>query len=441
MTICKIGIRRETKNRWERRVPLTPAQVAGLVADDGLGVCVEASPLRIFPDDAYVRAGAEVVPGPLDTPVVIGVKEIPLELLQPGRTYMFFSHTIKGQPYNMPLLRRLMDLGCTLIDYECITDEQGRRLVFFGPYAGMAGMFDSLSALGQRLAWEGFDTPFAELKLTHEYAGLPAIDAALEAAGAAIREHGLPPALQPFVAGFTGYGNVSQGAQRIYDKLRPVELTPAQLLAGDWPGDPATTLYKVVFREEHLVEPKETGAPFVLQEYFDHPERYQSRFAPYLPHLSVVLNGIFWTERYPRLITLADLRGLWADGATPHLRVLGDVSCDVGGSIECTVRATTLDAPVFVYEPDSGASPAGIEGRGPVVLAVDNLPCELPSEASQEFGRVLAGLMPALARADFSLPLSEAGLPGPLERAVVVHRGELTPAFRHLEAHLEATAS
>ncbi len=438
MTNCTIGIRHETKNAWERRVPLTPQQVAGLVAEQGLSICVESSQLRIFPDQAYTDVGATVVPGPLDTPVVLGVKEIPIDLLQQGRAYVFFSHTIKGQQYNMPLLRRLMDLGCTLIDYECITDESGRRMVFFGGYAGMAGMLDSLAALGRRLAWEGMHTPLAAVKQTYEYSGLPAIDEALAEVGAALRTQGVPEALRPLVVGITGYGNVSQGAQRIYDVLSPVEVTPEQVLAEQWPGDPANTVYKVVFREEHLVRPRDPEAAFVLQDYYDNPERYEGCFARYLPHLTVLLNGIFWTEAYPRLATLADVKALFGGAEAPHLRVIGDVSCDIGGSVECTVRATTLDAPVFVYEPATGESPAGVAGEGPVVLAVDNLPCELPAEASEAFGTVLAELLPELARADLSLPLAEAGLPGPLRRAVVVHRGELTPAFRHLEAHLQA---
>ncbi|MBM4320940.1 MAG: hypothetical protein FJ125_13555, partial [Deltaproteobacteria bacterium] len=306
--IHTIGIRREDKNRWERRGPLTPDQVAGLIRE-GLSFQVEASPLRVFSDEEFVRAGAELVVGPPGAPLILGVKEIPPDKLAAGRIYLFFSHTVKGQPYNMPLLQRLLDLGCTLLDYERIVDEQGRRLVFFGRHAGLAGMMDSIWALGRRLAWEGRPTPLARLEPTHRYADLAALIADVAEAGRKLRREGIPAALQPLVVGFTGYGNVSQGAQEVFDALEPLAVAPEALLSGEpLPGDPARTLYKVVFAEEHMVEPREPGQPFVLQDYYDHPERYRATFARFLPALTMLINGIYWTERYPRLVRCADLR-------------------------------------------------------------------------------------------------------------------------------------
>ncbi|RMF75593.1 MAG: hypothetical protein D6738_03475, partial [Acidobacteria bacterium] len=178
-----LGIRREDKNDWEARAPLTPAQ-AGRLVSGGIPVAVQRSSQRCFPDEAYARAGARLVDAMDACPVVLGVKEIPVEQLLGGRTYVYFSHTIKGQPYNMPMLRHILDVGASLLDYECVTDERGRRLIAFGRQAGQAGMIDSLWALGRRLEAEGCVTPLAELRPAWRYGSL---EAALEAVARAGR--------------------------------------------------------------------------------------------------------------------------------------------------------------------------------------------------------------------------------------------------------------
>ena len=171
-----IGIRGEDKNRWERRAPLTPDHVRELASDHGIAVRVEPSLQRIFPDRDYADAGAGISRDLDGCRVILGVKEVPASKLLPEKTYAFFPHVTKGQEANMPMLRRLMELGCTLIDYELIVDRRGRRLIFFGRHAGYAGMIDSLWALGQRLAWEGFATPLEEIRLAHQYASLDEAD-------------------------------------------------------------------------------------------------------------------------------------------------------------------------------------------------------------------------------------------------------------------------
>jgi len=432
-----IGLRRADKNRWERRVPLTPAQLARLV-QQGLSFQVERSPLRAFPDEEYAAVGAATVSSLQDSKVILGVKEIPEELLLPERVYLFFSHTIKGQRGNMPMLRRLMDLGCTLLDYERIVDAHQRRLVFFGRHAGLAGMQDSLWALGQRLASEGLATPFAQLLPTHAYVNLQGVKAAVAGVGRSLAAQGIPEALRPLVVGFTGNGNVSRGAQEVLAALEPRSVTPEQLLQGSLPGDPATTVYQVVFEEPHLVAPREPGQPFALSDYYQHPERYQAIFEQYLPHLTLLINGIYWAPRYPRLVTRAALRGLFAAGGSPRLRVIGDISCDVEGSIEVTDRCTTPDAPVFVWDPTTETGRMGVAGPGPVILAVDNLPCELPTDSSDTFGAALLPLVPALAQADYAVDFAALALPPELKRAVILHRGALTPDYAYLSEHLAA---
>ena len=159
--MARIGIRREDKNEWERRAPLTPDHVAELVEQRELGISVEPASLRVFPAKDYRAAGARIDETLTDCRVVLGIKEIAIERLEAHKTYLYFSHTTKGQQYNMPMLSRLLELGCTLIDYERVLDERGRRLIFFGRYAGLAGMIDTLWALGRRLTVEGYDSPFA----------------------------------------------------------------------------------------------------------------------------------------------------------------------------------------------------------------------------------------------------------------------------------------
>lgn len=430
----RIGIRLEEKSRWERRAPLTPEDVAHLAREAGLSFQVQRSPIRIFPEAAYRAAGAEVVDDLRACPVIMGIKEIPVGVLEPRKTYVFFSHTIKRQPHNMPMLRRIVELGCTLIDYERIVDERGRRLVFFGRHAGLAGFIDAMWALGQRLRCEGIASPFETVRRAYDYRDSDDAKRALAEVGERIRRDGLPETLRPMTIGFAGYGHVSMGAQEMAEALPLREVGPDQLAALPPAGD---LVYKVVFREEHMVERMDAGGRgvpgFDLQEYYDHPDRYHGKFFPHVPHLSVLVNGIYWDARYPRLITRKQLRELYAAGDGRRLRVIADISCDVEGSIECTVRATDPGDPVYVYEPLTGHAPTGVAGDGPVILAVDILPCELPVDASRYFGQMLRPLVPALARADFSRELGDCGLPPELQRATIVYNGELTEPYRYLD--------
>ncbi len=429
-----IGVRREDKNDWERRAPLTPDHVRTLV-QGGLEVAVQHSPIRVFPDDAYAAVGATIRDDLSDCEVVFGVKEIPKELFEAGRTYVFFAHVIKGQPYNMAMLRRLLELGCTVICYEKVTDDEGRRLVLFGRQAGWAGMIDTLWALGQRLDREGIETPLKALRQARMYESLEAALTAIEEVGAAIASKGLPAAIAPLTVGFTGYGNVSAGAQEVLARLPVREVTPDDLPSAAATGD-GKQVIKVVFKEEHMVVPRAAGGTFELSEYYDHPERYRGTFARHVPHLSVLVNCIYWTPRYPRLITRDLLHGLYGAGCTPRLRVIGDISCDIEGGVECTLKPTDPGDPVYVYLPEEDRVVTGVAGHGPVVLAVDNLPCELPLEASRDFGDALLPFVDAIARANYQVPFDDLELPPPIKRAVITHQGKLTPDFRYLKKHL-----
>jgi alpha-aminoadipic semialdehyde synthase len=298
-----IGIRHEDKYKLERRSPLTPRHVARLVKQKKLDIIVQHSEKRIFTDQEYINAGAEVSSDLKKCSVIFGVKEMPVDFFEEGKTYVFFAHVVKGQPYNMPMLRKMMELKCNLIDYEKIVDEQGKRLIFFGRYAGMAGMIDSLWALGLRLKELGYQSRLLKLKQAHHYHSLKEAREDISWIGQLIAEKGVPHELRPFVIGVTGYGNVAQGAQEIIGLLPVKEISPEKLLELKKRKElPDNIIYKVIFKEEDMVEHNE-GEPFDLHDYYANPQNYRSVFEKYIPHLSMLINCIYWDKKYPRLVT------------------------------------------------------------------------------------------------------------------------------------------
>jgi len=427
-----IGIRREDKNEWEKRVPLVPDDVRWLRENHGIRTVIQPSPIRAFSDDDYRRAGAEVSEDLGRAGSVFAVKEIPASLFQEGKTYVFFSHTIKGQAYNLPMLKTMMQRRCNLIDYERVINEKNQRLIFFGRYAGLAGMLDTLHGFGLKLEARGVANPFAAIRQAYQYASLEEAKAAVEAVGALIDEKGFPEELCPLVVGFAGYGNVSRGAQEIFDLL-PHKILSAEALVEmiDNFSSDNLNLVKVVFSEDDIVRPKQ-GA-FELQDYYAHPEKYESKFENYLPLLSILVNCIYWTEKYPRLVTKEYLKMRTVMESTPRLQVIGDISCDIDGSIEITYKATKPDNAYFTYFPGEDRFQDGAQALGTTVMAVDNLPCEFPRESSLEFSRVLREFVPAIAAADFGRQGDELELPFPIRKALLLHRGEFAPEYQYMK--------
>ena len=434
-----IGIRREDKSKWERRVPLTPQKIRELRQKHAVEFYVQPSPIRIFREPEFEQSGAKVQEDLSKASVIFGVKEIPANYFEPGKTYIFFAHVIKGQAYNMAMLKRMMELKCNLIDYEKIIDEKGRRLIFFGWHAGVVAMIDSLWTLGRRLAWEGIENPFTGIRDTYTYDSLAAARKDVAAAGERIKTAGLPAAITPLIIGVAGYGNVGCGIQEILNDLPTIEIQPADVarVAND-PNASRKVVYRVTFKEEHSVEPTTPDAKFDLQEYYQHPEKYRSCFEPYLPYLTVLMNSNYWESRYPRLVTKAQIKKLFGSlSAAPRLRVIGDASCDIEGGVEVTVKATEPGDPIYVYDPDTDAVTMGFKGRGPVILAVDILPSELPREASEYFSEILESFVPAISRADFNVPFEKLVLPAEIKRAVILYHGELTPDFKYMAQYLK----
>jgi len=430
-----IGIRREDKNEWERRAPLTPTQVERLVMGHEIPIAVQPSTTRIYKDDEYVRAGAELRDDLSGCEMVMAVKEIPAELIRKGGAYIFFSHTFKGQESNRHLLRTFLEQGATLLDYEKGVDRKNRRLFFFGRQAGIVGAVESLRALGLRLKDEGHETPLLDIRPTYEYGTWADVQRAMEAVGARIAEEGFPAALGPVVIGITGDGHVSRGAREIL-RLLPSRAISPEILESLKPTSRRRTheVHLATFREPDMVEPVDADAKFDLKEYYDHPDRYRSCLEPRLRPLTCLIHCSYWDDRYPPILTCEMMKNWLEDDDPMRLRVIGDLSCDPKGGIELNRHVTSPSAPFYVYDPIDDTITEGVVGRAPAILAVDHLPCMLPRSSSQSFGRVLESFVPVLARADFEAKTAdEAGLPVAMRRAVLVWRGKLEPAYRRLE--------
>jgi alpha-aminoadipic semialdehyde synthase len=430
--VYSLGIRREDKNKWERRTPIIPDHTKELKEKYGIETIVQPSKIRTFSDELYKINGAKINEE-LSSNVIFAIKEIPIDFFQSNKTYLFFSHTIKGQKNNMPMLKRMMDLKCNLIDYEKITDKKGRRLIFFGRYAGLAGMIDSLWAFGQRMKWKGINNPFSEIKKTVDYDNLDDAKTHIKKIGIKIKKEGLQDSLCPFIVGFAGYGNVSIGAQEVLDILPVKEISPKNIDKIK-KNHSRNLIYKVVFKEEDIVEPISKGKKFDLQNYYKNPHLYQSIFNNYINDISILMNCIYWNRQYPRLVTKNYIKNKYTDHN--KLEIIGDISVDINGAIEFTEKVTTPDNPVFVYNPINDKIIDGYENDGIVVMAVDNLPCELPKESSNAFSKSLMNYIPYIVKADFSTDFNQLNLPDEIKKAVILYHGKLTPDYSYINKFL-----
>jgi len=427
-----IGIRIEDKYEMERRVAIIPSHVNDIISTN-INFVVESSEKRVFKDAEYQKAGAEITNNLKSADIIFGVKEMPIDFFEDNKTYLFFSHTIKGQDYNMPLLKRMIEKKVNLIEYERITDESGKRLIFFGRYAGIAGMINSFWSYGQRNKVLGTDTAFSSLKQSHKYSSLNEAKDALRLVASEIKANGIPQELAPLTIGITGYGNVARGAQEIIDLFDNIEITPNELLKLREDGNfDNKTIYKIIFKEEHISKPKNTAAKFELQHYYNNPQEYDNNFEQYVSEISILMNCMYWSPEYPRIITKDFLAKLFKN-PNNKLLIIGDVTCDPDGSIESTHIGTYIEDPVFVYNPETREPSMGFEGDGLLTMAVDILPSELPREASIGFSEALFPFVKELTETDFTLPFNKLVIPAPFKRALILHNGEFTPDYKYME--------
>ncbi len=433
----KLLIRAEDKNKWERRAPLVPEDIAGLRTTIDFDLLVESSAKRCLKEKAYTDVDAQICHGMQDGDVILGIKEIPAEKILPKKTYLFFSHTIKGQSANMPLLQKIMDAGATLIDYEKIVDKKHRRLIYFGPFAGHAGAIDLLSLMGENWADQCLFNPFSNIQRAHQYPSVAGAQNHLEKVADIIKKDGFPETLCPLTISILGYGNVSRGAQEILNTLPVKEIPPQEMSTFIEKGNfDQHTIYTTIFKEEDLVRPKAPSTAFNLQEYFDFPERYEADFERFLPYYTLLINAVYWEPRYPRFVTWEGLRRISEKQNPIKLGGIGDISCDTNGAMACNVKSTDSDDPAYRVDPQTRKVKKGHLGEGIVVLAVDNLPCELPKDSSSFFSHQLAPFIPNLLQSDFSRPFENCGLCPELSHATIVYNGELTLSYQYLNRYL-----
>mmetsp|Transcript_71797 Transcript_71797/g.126776 ORF Transcript_71797/g.126776 Transcript_71797/m.126776 type:complete len:1110 (-) Transcript_71797:14-3343(-) len=441
-----LGVRREDKNKWERRVPVAPRHVEALVSQ-GLRVLIQPCTRRVFTDAEYEEAGAELREDLSEASTIIAVKEVPPELLLPGRNWVFFSHTIKAQPAGMPLLDAAIEKKVRLVDYECITERGARgnpRLVAFGAFAGYAGAIDFLRGLGERFLALGFSTPLLHIGSAFMYPTLDEAKRAVSLAGEAIRKHGLPKALCPFTAVFTGTGNVSRGALEIFQLLPHEIVDPGALPElceradrGQLAKEDCHKLYLSIATTEHMVR-RSDGGPFDKLGYYAQPELYEPIFQDaVLPYSTVILNGMYWEARFPRLFTREDLHRHVVSG---HDKLLGvcDITCDADGSVP-TSQFSSIEQPFYVLNALTDKISLSLDEAGVLFHAVDHLPSELPREASEHFGDCLLPFLPVLASelaptepSSSDRMAGSENLPMPIRGAIITEGGALARDFRYI---------
>lgn len=397
----KFGIIRERKNPPDRRVVLSPEACQKMLASHPKAeVLIEPSAIRTFSDAAYEANGLEISSKMEECDVLLGVKEVPIASLIPHKKYFFFSHTIKKQPYNRTLLKAILDKKIELYDHEVITNEKGQRLVAFGRYAGIVGAYNGLRAYG--LKFELFNLPKAE-NLRDQ--------AALIAELQKIKL----PAIKILL---TGRGRVGNGAKEMLDAMKIKKVTVAEYIAQEF----KEPVYCQVDASEY--NKRKDGVRGNKADFFAHPEEYQSNFFRFAKVTDFYIAGHFYGSGAPYLFTRED-----AKHPAFKIKVVADVSCDIDGPVATTIRPSTIADPIYGYHPQTETEIDFKDPNAIAVMAVDNLPCELPRDASIGFGEAfLKNVIPAFFNNDKN---------GILERARMTHNGELTERYAYLQDYVD----
>lgn len=396
----KIGIIREGKIPPDSRVPISPKECRQLLNKfQNVKVCVQSSPIRCFSDQEFAREGIPVVADVSDCDVLLGVKEVPVEQLISGKTYLFFSHTIKKQPHNRKLLQEIINKKIRLIDYECLTDERGIRVIAFGRWAGIVGAYNGLYTWGRK-------TGKLLLKRVIEYKDY-----------AALKEDYNCIRIPPVRIIITGDGRVAGGAVETMELLTIKRVSPEDYLKSSLEEEAVYT----------QLSPKDiyfhkSGKPFDLQEFFQKPDEFGCDFKKWYSRTDLMINAIFWDPRAPRYFSLDEMK-------FPDFKItaIADISCDINGSIPATLRATTIAEPVMGYDPLSQKETDPFQPHTVDIMAIDNLPNELPRDASESFGEIMVSLVvPELVREKSEM----------IERATIAKEGNLTPKYEYLRDYL-----
>jgi alanine dehydrogenase len=397
----KFGILKERKNPPDRRVVFSPNAITKLKQEyQNVSVMVERSDIRIFTDSEYENLGIEVTTDISDCDVLFGVKEVPVENLIPNKTYFFFSHTIKKQPYNRKLLQAILANNIDLYDYETIVDGENRRLIGFGRYAGIVGAYNSIRAFG--IKFELFKLPKAETLSDKE----------------ALIAHLKRLVLPPLKFVITGTGKVGNGAKEVLDAIKIKEVSIENYLTKNY-SQPVYTQIDVLEYNK-----RKDGQVLDFTDFYQNPKDYISDFEKFTKVSDIYITGHFYGNDAPVILTQEMLKA-----NDCKIKVVADVSCDVNGPIACTLRSSTIAEPLYGYLPNEHQESDVFHPAAIVVMAVDNLPCELPKDASEGFGEMfLEHVIPAFFNEDKD---------GILKRAKITENGKLTPRFSYLQDYVD----
>ncbi len=402
MSEVKIGIIREMKMPPDSRVVLTPAQCAQLKNQyPQLNITVQRSPGRCYTDAEYEAAGITLVDDVHDREILIGVKEVPIAAIVPHRTYLCFSHTHKKQLNNRPLLQAFIEKGVKLVDYELLTDANHNRVIAFGYFAGLVGAHNGLLTWGKR-------TGKLNLKRVKDYQDF-----------STLKEDYKSITIPPLKIVLTGGGRVASGAKEILDQLRIKQISKEEYLQIN---EPTEAVY--VQLNTHDIYQHKQGQSFYFEHFVKKPENYASIFAPFAHSTDLFINAIFWDPKAPRYFSLEEM-------ALPDFRIrtIADITCDIGGSVPATLRATTIAEPFLGYDPVAQQETAPFLPNSIDIMSIDNLPNELPRDASQAFGEMfIAHVLPEL--------IGEK--PGEMiTRATICENGQLGKDFGYLREYVE----
>lgn len=401
--MIKIGLIREGKVPPDKRVPFSPIQVEEIQQRfTDVKVICQTSPHRCYKDDEFKTLDIEVKEDMSDCDILMGIKEVPISDLIPNKTYLFFSHTIKKQPYNRKLLKAILKNNIRLIDYEALKDSQGNRLVAFGRFAGIVGAYNGLWTYGKRYH-------LFELRRAHECFDIN--DLKLE-----LRKVKLPPVKITL----TGAGRVAKGAMETLDTAGIRKVSPSDFLSKKFDEPVYVQLSSADYHER--IE----GGHFNREEFHKHPERYKSTFIDYTHVSEILLAGAYWNPKAPVLFTAEQMKS-----SEFKIKVIADITCDILGSIPSTKRATTIIDPLYDYNALTDEIKAPLSDESCVtVMAIDNLPCELPRSASEEFGRDLIDRI--------LKPLLSEDSEGIIKRGTITENGMLTMGFQYLQDYVSA---
>lgn len=399
----RIGVIREGKVPPDKRVPLTPKQCKRLMQlYDDLEIIVQPSPIRAYKDQEYLDEGITMSEDLSSCDLIIGVKEVNIEDLIPNKKFMFFSHTIKKQPYNRKLLQAIIDKNIQLIDYEVLKNTSNKRVIGFGRYAGIVGCYNGFRTYGLKHG-------LYDLKPANQCKNRKEVEEEL-------KKVVLPDNAKVVL---TGFGRVGHGAREIIDLLPVKEVSPEEFVSDSF-GEP---VYAHLDVEDYFA--RRDGGEFDKGEFYSQPELYKSVFMNFAKQADLYIACHYWNSKADFIITREDFRD-------PDLRlsVVADISCDIDGPIACTIRPSKISDPIYGYNPQTEAEDDYLKEGVIAVMAVDNLPCELPLDASEDFGEeLIKEVLPSLMNGDPDKVIEKG--------TETTTDGHLTERFSYLQSFLE----